>query len=166
MEDRQKKIIEILRHADQPVSGKTLAKLLNVSDRTVRNYIKEINAADKQIISDQKGYVLLSKPLDGQVEPIHSLYNFKSSEDRMLFIGSQFVCKNQAVDLYDLADKIFISYSTIEKDLAKLKILLQEYHLCIQRSHGLVSILGSEQDKRSFIRYVLHHGLLIAQRIC
>ncbi len=158
MEDRQKKIIEILRHADQPVSGKTLAKLLNVSDRTVRNYIKEINAAGKQIISDQKGYVLLSKPLDGQVEPIHSLYNFKSGEDRMLFIGSQFVCKNQAVDLYDLADKIFISYSTIEKDLAKLKILLQEYHLCIQRSHGLVSILGSEQDKRSFIRYVLHHG--------
>ena len=41
--DKKKKLLALLSSANHPVTGKELSSRLNVSDRTIRNYIREIN---------------------------------------------------------------------------------------------------------------------------
>lgn len=41
--DKKKKLLALLSDANHPVTGKELSSRLNVSDRTIRNYIREMN---------------------------------------------------------------------------------------------------------------------------
>lgn len=63
---------------------------------------------------------------------------------------------NNGIDIYDLADMIFISYSTIEKDLLQLRKELNKYDLVLKRNDGIVSIEGSEKNKRLIISNILN----------
>lgn len=51
---------------------------------------------------------------------------------------------------------IFISYSTIEKDLLQLRKELSKYDLVLKRNDGIVSIEGSEKNKRLIISNILN----------
>lgn len=42
--DKRRALIEALKGASQPVSGKQLAEHLHVSTRTIRTYVAELNA--------------------------------------------------------------------------------------------------------------------------
>lgn len=55
---RRKKIIEIVRESDRPVSGTALASQLNVSRQVVVTDIALIRANGVDIISTNRGYVL------------------------------------------------------------------------------------------------------------
>lgn len=79
-EERRKKIIEILRGSEEPVSGAELSKRLNVSRQVIVQDIALLRAVNRNIISTTKGYVLyyqeiqkvnrcfLVKHSDGQIE--------------------------------------------------------------------------------------------------
>jgi biotin operon repressor len=55
--DRQKKLIAILQGADSWVSAASLSKLLGTTERTVRNYVRELEGT-YGILSSQLGYRL------------------------------------------------------------------------------------------------------------
>jgi transcriptional regulator of NAD metabolism len=57
-EERRKKIIEILRSSEEPVSGAELSKRLNVSRQVIVQDIALLRAVNRNIISTTKGYVL------------------------------------------------------------------------------------------------------------
>lgn len=57
-EERRKRIIEILKTSDEPVSGAELAKRLNVSRQVIVQDIALLRAVNRNIISTTKGYVL------------------------------------------------------------------------------------------------------------
>jgi len=54
--DKKKKLLALLSSANHPVTGKELSSRLNVSDRTIRNYIREINEEKLIIQSSSNGY--------------------------------------------------------------------------------------------------------------
>ena len=56
--DKKKKLLALLSSANHPVTGKELSSRLNVSDRTIRNYIREINEEKLIIQSSSNGYRL------------------------------------------------------------------------------------------------------------
>ena len=58
---RRKKIIEIIRGADTPVSGTALAKKLDVSRQVVVQDIALIRANGIEIVSTNRGYVVSSE---------------------------------------------------------------------------------------------------------
>ena len=61
LKKRQNNIIDILNDKDQWLTGKTLAQMLNVSDRTIRSDIEAINREYQRemIISNKRlGYKL------------------------------------------------------------------------------------------------------------
>ena len=57
-EQRRERIIDILKKSDVPVSGLALAKRLNVSRQVIVQDIALIRAADTDIYSTNRGYVI------------------------------------------------------------------------------------------------------------
>lgn len=60
MQDKLSNLIKILLNSESTVASRDLANELQVSDRTIRNYIQEINGLnDKNIISaNNSGYYI------------------------------------------------------------------------------------------------------------
>lgn len=58
---RREKIIDILSRSDKPVSGVALAKQLDVSRQVIVQDIALIRAADYDIYSTNRGYVIKSE---------------------------------------------------------------------------------------------------------
>ena len=63
---RQSQILQVLKNSSYEVSGNDLANLLNVTSRTIRNEIKNINSLleVKCIQSNSQGYFLDSSSED------------------------------------------------------------------------------------------------------
>ena len=49
------KLLTVLKQSDTPLSSRQLSSLLSVSDRSVRNYIKELRNAGEQITANENG---------------------------------------------------------------------------------------------------------------
>ena len=56
--ERREKITEILKKTSEPISGSALAEMLGVSRQVVVQDIALLRAADKNIISTNKGYMI------------------------------------------------------------------------------------------------------------
>ena len=57
-EERRKKLLELISHTAEPLSGNVLAKQLGVSRQVIVQDIALLRAVDKNIISTAKGYLL------------------------------------------------------------------------------------------------------------
>lgn len=57
-EERRKKLLELISHTVEPLSGSVLAKQLGVSRQVIVQDIALLRAVDKNIISTAKGYLL------------------------------------------------------------------------------------------------------------
>lgn len=56
---KKEELIKVLNKSQSWISSSSLSKILNIGERTIRNYIKEINEeAVYQIKSSNKGYKL------------------------------------------------------------------------------------------------------------
>ncbi len=150
-----KKILEILKKSNTPVSAKKLAESLSVSDRSIRNYIKTLRNYGEKIIADENGYMLEVPEKKPESTAEAGLFSFAVSEDRVNYIIEKIILINSGIDLYDLADSIYISYSTIEKDIIRVKKKIALFNLRLERKNGIVKIVGNESDKRSLISHYL-----------
>ena len=105
---------QLLSSANHPVTGKELSSRLNVSDRTIRNYIREINEEKLIIQSSSNGYwiTVLDSPCNKRKIESSLVYDFSSQNERLLYIAERIITSSEEADLYDIADDIYISYST------------------------------------------------------
>lgn len=72
-----------------------------------------------------------------------------SPENRKKYLLARLITENEYLNLYDLADEIYISPSSLRKDLKELKPTLERYHLTLQHSHSNgYRITGKEKDIR------------------
>lgn len=158
MNVNEEKILGLLMSSSSQITCKTIANSLDISERTVRYVIKSLKDMGYQITSNQDGYFLVqdnNKKLDISID--------EDSNDRLINLSKEIIFSKNGIDVFDLADKMFISYSTMEKDLKKLKSNLIRYDLNLKRENGLLYIEGSEKNKRKYISKVLlsnHRAML------
>lgn len=76
-EERRKKIIEILRGSEEPVSGAELSKRLNVSRQVIVQDVALLRAVNRNIISTTKGYVLYYQ----EAQKVNRCYLVKHTDD-------------------------------------------------------------------------------------
>ncbi len=62
-DERREKIIDILIKSTEPVSGSALAKMLSVSRQVIVQDMALLRAADKNILSTNRGYMIFSSLL-------------------------------------------------------------------------------------------------------
>jgi len=151
LNERQEKIIAILRNNKNWMTGKELSAFLNVSDRTIRSDIAYINLYynDMLIESNVKnGYRLNMEALSNL--NIHSDQMIpQTSFQRCFYIIHELLFKKNELNLVHAADEVFVSYSSIENDLKEIKKILEPYPtLKLVRRKNYISLGGNEEDKR------------------
>ena len=157
-ENRAVVILQYL-HNHTAVRIGALAAKLSVSERTVRNDIKQLNRdlASCAAIEGEKGrYDLRIFDMDRFNELYSSLTKtdefMNSGRNRMNYIFASLMRSDEAILTDELAYEMNIGRTTIVSDLKKLREEIREYNLSIlgKTSKGL-TLEGEELDIRTYV---------------
>ena len=155
---RQNQIIDILNNDNNWITGKELAKLLNVSDRTIRSDIDVINKFyDCLLIKSNKrlGYQIDEALLFKQDIETKELIP-QNSHERCVYIIRELLFKSKEINLIALQDQVFVSGYSIDNDIKKIRKMISEYpSLKLIRSKNYISLRGNEADKRKLYKQLL-----------
>lgn len=156
MNKKSEKLLEILIDAKEVINANELSLLLDVSTKTIRNYVAEINAERKCIGSSNKGYSVKTSIAKQLLEETKSDVP-QTQKERVSFILMKLLKRdvNSQIDLYDMSDELAVSYETIKKDFVLVKETLVEYNIFIQMNDSCVLVEGAEKDKRKLLSSLL-----------
>src|SRR5690606_7212093 len=145
-------LIQLLEGQDDWMKSKQITNYLNISSRTLRNYITHINEHYNRLFfieSSNAGY-RLRKINNKEVRELEN----KPFENRMYTILQKLILSKNKVDIFDLSDDLFVSVPTIEKDLMECRKFIKNYDLRIERAKDYLFIEGKEIDKRKIMRVI------------
>lgn len=153
---RKDKLLMLLENQSDWITGKQLAQMLNVTDRTIRYDIEAINRQHKVIESDlRKGYRLLDNKN-------HLLKNQQdinipiTPKERCDYILQKLLIKKQKISIHQLLDEIYISEYSLDNDLKRLKEMLSNYpNLKISKHDNYLVLQGDEKSKRLLYKNLL-----------
>ena len=157
LKKRQNNIIDILNDKDQWLTGKALAQMLNVSDRTIRSDIEAINREYQRemIISNKRLGYKLDEQAISEMELVTNNIIPQTPQERCIWIIKELLFNSKELNLYDLENRVFISGYSIENDLGRIKKMIKDYHLNLKRSKNFVKLIGEENEKRKLYRKLL-----------
>ena len=157
LKKRQNNIIDILNDKDQWLTGKALAQMLNVSDRTIRSDIEAINREYQRemIISNKRLGYKLDEQAISEMELVTNNIIPQTPQERCIWIIKELLFNSKELNLYDLENRVFISGYSIENDLGRVKKMIKDYHLNLKRSKNFVELIGEENEKRKLYRKLL-----------
>lgn len=153
-------VIEVLVQSPEWVTAKQLASRLQVSNRSVMNYIGEINYQEEGLIEASKsGYRINKEKAEKVLE--RQPGNFpETSAERVNYMITELLSgentQDPGIDLYEISERIFVSYETLRKDLAKVRKKVKEYGLFANVSNSSVRLEGKEIDKRKLLSAILY----------
>ncbi len=166
MKPLEKELLLILyRSPKKYQTSKELAERLNLSERTVRTYLGRlkslVNELGGRIEARQgNGYrLILEQPKQFESYLFKSRLEelardadvIDSSSGRRDVIISRLLLNNETIEALELADSLYISESTLKKELNSLKDLLDVYGLKLVTIKKKLQISGEEADKRKMI---------------
>ena len=147
--NKQNQLLQILSETEQSIPAAILAGRLGISERTVRNYIKELNdAKGVSIISSHEGYRLQNKNFIQNSIP-------STNEARSWQVLSDLLTSKDGINAFDEADNLFVSASTVVNIIIpQIKSMIKEYDLTIESKNYQFYLRGSERNKRRLIGYI------------
>ena len=148
-------LIKELKNTVEPLTSTELSNCIGVSSRTIKNYIQEINTIyPNSIISSQKGYIIdkdIAQDLLGNSQDTIP----QTSIERISFIINQII-QRESINIFDLCDEMYISYSTLRAELKKVKKRLQEANLELSSNNSQLQIRGLEKNKRKLLSSIMY----------
>lgn len=162
LSSRQFLIIRLLQKSHQPLSAKTLSRLLDISPRTLRNDITAINSysQDFEISSSRNGYQLkiISENALMLIQDIKI-----SDQSKSTITVLQYLLNHSKSHLLDIALDCYMSESSVSRCIQSLKPLMKKFNLTIERKKDYFTIIGSEYDKRNLFAHLIqieaHHSV-------
>ncbi len=157
MKAKQKKLIKFLLEKDHPISAKELSVLIDSSNRTVTNYINEINglSEEKIIFFSNEGYWLdkhSTKELLNEEEDTPQDF-----DERSLYIIKALLTEHaESLNIYELCEELFVSYSTIKNDLARMNQLYHYLDIRFSVKNNKIYLLGDESAKRKLMGKIIY----------
>ncbi|MGE6630497.1 BglG family transcription antiterminator [Bacillus sp. NPDC077027] len=164
-------ILSQLMAAKTPLTSSALSASLQVTTRTIRTDIKELNtlltsyeasvvavrgAGYELMIQDEKAFRLFMKEVVEQKEPLAVL-----PEERVRFILKKLLLADGYTKLEDLQEQLFISKSTMNNDMKWVKRKLAPFELTLQaKPNKGCRVRGSEMK----IRYCMSEYLFNERR--
>ncbi|MGG7056833.1 BglG family transcription antiterminator [Clostridium tertium] len=167
LSNKEKVILEFLiSNRGRMTTSSEVADKLNLSDRTIRNYIKRL-----QDILLENGAEIIAKQGQGYTLQVNHEVNFETflqknntdlikkndlhlddSKDRQYYILNKLLFEDAYVLFDDLCDELFVSRSTLSNDFSEIRNSLKSYNLSvISKVKKGVYVEGDERDKRHFI---------------
>lgn len=134
------------------IDSSTLANYLNVSTRSIRKYVNEINSTGEFILSSKKGYkVNLNNNCQTKVDSSENI----SPDNRLNLILKELIVNSNGINIFDLSEDLFVSPATIEGDIVKANKFIGSYNLKIKQSKFLLKLIGNESAKRKLMSSII-----------
>ncbi len=143
------KILHYLLQKKDWVKASELSDYLSISQRQVRKYISTINDKEKIIISSSQGYKVNKKKYDAFVYKQKHIPT--EQEKRHKYIIQKLITHPQGYNIFDFSDELYVSETTIKKDIHNIKSFIQKYKLIIVRNKNIIQLLGNEECMRKLI---------------
>jgi lichenan operon transcriptional antiterminator len=160
MSDKYERLLDQLVQSDGWVTATELAETLGVTTRSVRSYVTAAKAAALPlpiITASTSGYRLNRDAYATFVSGARARdSDFDTPRDRVHHLVRRLTEAPQGLDVHSLADSLFVSDSTIESDLRKVKALAEDAGVSLARRGSLVSLAGSEADHRRLLSKLFH----------
>ena len=167
MNKRSREILsELIKKTElnQTTTMSELEKFYKVSNRTIRNDIKQISEYLTEhrltpVKLGKQGSILTNEDIRnaGELLMEEGFYSFRlTQEDRIAYAAIVMLICDHYVTLADLADNLFVSRSTVIQDLDKIKKLFKDNNLYLF-SHSNKGLLleGRESDKRLLLLKII-----------
>jgi lichenan operon transcriptional antiterminator len=167
----ENRLVTILRNIEtqSAIEIDKLAGRINVSTKTIRNDIKDLNALFsgyatisnnkgicKLIVFDQKGYDTIRNKIFEQ----NDLFN--SAQTRMAYIFWQLMQADHPYLTDDLSEEMKVGRTTTINDLNKLRKILADYNLNIEgKANTGLRLVGDEIKIRFFILENVYEHLFL-----
>lgn len=160
MQNKHIKLLKFLLDSPSEITAQILAIHLSVSDRSIKNYITEINFREPRLIlSSHRGYTV-DKVRAMRILSNHVFKMPQTPEERVNYLLTQLLNSRQSdvqiPDLNELSDNLCVSYETIKKDLLLVRKKLKEFSLYLTVSNDRLAVEGLEQDKRRMFSSILY----------
>lgn len=158
----KKKYIDLLKYLSNQNTASTsneIANVLQVSPRSVKNFVHDINSmyGKKIILSSRSGYTINSKSNISLLLNENTEVLPQTNEERSYYIIKQlFLNHSSSLDIFDVCDYLCVSYSTIRSLLSKMNKTFSSYHIEFTCENEQICIKGNERDKRKLISYVIN----------
>ena len=155
---RQEQLIRLLTEKKDWMTSRELAGRLHVTDRTIRSDVDTVNRqGDRPLIESnvRKGYRAISDVRqDAGTVLAHEMPQTPGS--RCIYIIQKLLFENRELNLTDLQGQIYVSDSSIQNDLKRIRKMIEPYPgLRLVRSRECISLQGDEISKRRFYRELL-----------
>ncbi|EAF1502701.1 PRD domain-containing protein [Listeria monocytogenes] len=150
--DTQKEILAYLHKQENKwVTSNELAAFCECTTRTICNNIYKINEVTPNLINSTKqGYQInLNIPFEFQSES-------DVTERKSKLLLELIKNSTKGVDLFELADILYISEVTLKKDIQQLKNELKEADVKIVISKDRIKLIGKERAKRKYMISLLY----------
>lgn len=170
--DRMQRLVYILEHTTSWVPSGVLAKMLGTSERTVRNYIAELNETGALVIDSSKdGYRAAPQrahtedkpgeadhtsapkpqaPSSTDVQPQKSI-----AEKRRDFVLSRLINASGPISVFNLADELAVSESTLQNTvLPQVRKLVSPFSLHLSNHDFKLELTGTEINKRKMLGHI------------
>ena len=144
--NRKNEIIKLIAQY-KIITGKELSSIIGCSLKTIQNNIKEINNEFDIIDATPNGYMFKTKYFSSDL-----YFDDVNDENSLL---SALLLRKEKLDIDELAEEFYLSKTTIERKLLKIKSFILDFSLSLERSKNKVWISGKEKNKRSLIAFLI-----------
>ncbi|QJU52416.1 PRD domain-containing protein [Herbiconiux sp. KACC 21604] len=151
MSAKHERLLEYLAESDDWVTAGELADRLGVTTRSVRSYVTSVKSAARPlevIASSTSGYRLNREAYASFVSESRSR---DAPRERVHHIIRRLGDSPSGLDVYELAAELYVSESTVEADLRKARLLVEEAGLTLGRKGASVALTGSELNRRRLL---------------
>ncbi|MBC1921588.1 BglG family transcription antiterminator [Listeria grayi] len=151
LNEKQKDLLTFLeKHKDSWITSKKLAAYCECTTRTIRNRVASINAElPGKITASTYGYRLNTEIKAIGEQPLRN--------DRKSRILLELLKKSaDGIDIYELADNLFISESTLKADIQQMKKEFTAKNIQIIFEKDTVKLVGTERAKRRYMISLLY----------
>lgn len=161
---RQRKLLHIMQNHHTLITGQELAKQLQVSPRTIRTDVTEINRNIRPFHAEihsvrSKGYYFTAED-SLLIQQLNQIDNaFLTKEDRVRYLTIRLCLADEPLNAYDLEDEVFVSHTTLEHDIHQLKMqyMLAEPYITLNYSKDFLSFERDEFKIRRLLLLLFHN---------
>lgn len=160
VDNLEKQILFRLIKENDYISSKDLAFSLDTSEKTVLKYLNQLKADLKDngaSLEVKHGYgsrleINDQELFNNYLADISNTSIPSSKEERRIYVLYRLLTTEDYINIYDLADELYISASLLRLIIKDLTDIIEKYNLTLKHSHSHgYRITGSEKDVRRCI---------------
>jgi len=162
MGDKYQRMLDLLLHADDWVTASELAERLGVTTRSVRSYVAAAKSAAHPLpllTASTAGYRIDRDAYAEFAARDRRRDQAETPQDRLHHLVRRLAeAPEEGLDVHGLADSLFVSDSTLEADLRRVKALAEENGAVLVRSGSQVRLSGTESATRRLLSRLLQRA--------